>query len=75
MKKLIATAAIIMAIAAAFSLGRASGIRHAIEDSVIWTVECYDPDSPDDNARPDGTDQTIYIELDGNLYEHGMYQG
>ena len=76
MKKLIAiSAAMILIAAAAFAAGRAAGIRHAIEDSIIWTVECYDPDNPDENARPDGTDQTIFIDLDGDLYEHGMFQG
>ena len=76
MKKLLAIAAALAIIAAAsFAAGRAAGVRHAIEDSIIWTVELYDPDNPDENARPDGTDQTIYIELDGDLYEHGMYQG
>ena len=79
MKKLLAIAAALAIIAAvsfvSFAAGRAAGVRHAIEDSIIWTVELYDPDNPDENARPDGTDQTIYIELDGDLYEHGMYQG
>lgn len=76
MKKLLAIVAALAIIAAAsFAAGRAAGIRHAIEDSIIWTVELYDPDNPDENARPDGTDQTIYIELDGDLYEHGMFQG
>ena len=59
----------------AFSAGFSAGISHAITDSVIWTVECYDPLDPYANARDDGTDQTIYIELDGELYEHGMFQG
>jgi len=58
-----------------YDAGYDDGVLHAIEDSVIWTVELYDPQNPNQNARPDGTDQTIYIELDGELYEHGMYQG
>jgi len=76
MKHMIAIVAALLLIAAAsFHAGRAAGIRHAIEDSEIWTVECYAPDDPDRNLRPDGMDQTIYIELDGQLYEHGMWQG
>jgi len=75
MKKFLALAAALLIVAAAFCAGRVDGIRHAIEDSCIWTVECYDPENPDENARTDGTDQTIFIELDGNLYEHGMFQG
>ena len=75
------TAIIIMIIAmliiavSCYNIGRREGIRHAIEDSIIWTVERYDPDDPYANAREDGTDQTIYIELDTDLYAHGMYQG
>ena len=75
MKKLIAIAAALLIAAAMDQAGRRGGVRHAIEDSCIWTVECYDPENPYENARDDGTDQTIFIELDGDLYEHGMYQG
>ncbi len=79
MKKIICIIAALLAAAAitagAWSAGRAAGIRHAIEDSEIWTVERYDPDNPDETAREDGTDQTIYIDLDGEIYEHGMHQG
>ena len=69
----IAIVAALMVAALWFSYN--AGIRHAIEASVIWTVERYDPMNPEENARPDGTDQTVWIELDGDLYEHGMYQG
>lgn len=74
--------AIISAIAAAiiaallfwaYQAGRAAGIRHAIEDSVIWTVTCYDPDAPEESAWGE-YDQQIFIELDNNIYVHGMYQ-
>lgn len=76
MKRTLLIAFVFAAIAAAsFRIGRDEGIRHAVEDSEIWTVECYDPDDPYRNMRPDGMDQTIYIELDGLLYEHGMRQG
>lgn len=75
MKKIIVTVAALLAAAALFQAGRHEGIRHAIEDSIIFTVECYDPENPHENSREDGTDQTIYIDLDGDLYEHGMYQG
>jgi hypothetical protein len=79
MKKIIAAAAILAALAAAtrfgYDAGKTAGINHAIEDSEIFTVECYDPDDPYRNTRPDGLDQTIYIVLDGEYYEHGMWQG
>lgn len=68
-------ACILVTAICSYLAGRQEGVRHAIEDSVIWTVECYDPNDPGANARTDGADQTIYIDLDGNLYEHGMLQG
>lgn len=76
MRKLLAIilAAVLFA-AVSFAAGRQVGIRHAITDACIWTVECYDPDDPYANVREDGLDQTIFIELDGDIYEHGMYQG
>ena len=63
---------LVAAIAVSWALGRASGVRHAIVDSAIWTVECYDPDAPDTGAE---YDQAIFIELDGQVHEHGMYVG
>lgn len=76
MRKTIAIiAACLLLFFAAYTAGHKEGMRHAIEDSVIWTVECYNPYNPEENARPDGTDQTIYIEIDNNLYAHGMIQG
>lgn len=75
MKKLIAIVAALLIASGIYTAGRREGIRHALDDSCIWTVERYNPENPDETARPDGTDQTIYIELDGDLYEHGMYQG
>ena len=50
------------------------GIKHAIEDSVIYTVDIYDPDDPESSAFGE-YDQAIYIVLDDNTYVHGMYQG
>lgn len=50
------------------------GVQHAIEDSVIFTVDLYDPDNPEASAWGE-YDQVIYIELDDNTYVHGMYQG
>ena len=76
MKRTLLIVLVFAAVAAAsFHLGRDEGIRHAIEDSEIWTVECYSPDDPYRNVRPDGMDQTIFITLDGQDYEHGMWQG
>lgn len=74
MKRLFAAVAVVLLLACAFCAGRREGVRHAIEDSEIWTVTCYNPDDPDDSAW-NGYDQCIYIDLDGQTYEHGMHQG
>lgn len=59
---------------AGYDDGYAAGVLHVIEDSEIWTTERYDPEDPDSSAWGE-YDQRIIIELDGELYEHGMYQG
>lgn len=77
MKKIAIAAVIIAALwftANASRFAYRAGIRHAIEDSEIWTVTCYNPDDPDDSAWQ-GYDQQIFITLDGETYSHGMYQG
>lgn len=52
----------------------ADGVAHAIEDSEIYTVDFYNPQDPE-ASEWNGYDQQIFIELDGEVYEHGMYQG
>ena len=72
-KKIITAALAAMLILAAYAAGHREGKRHVIEDSAIWTVEVYDPDN---DAYPlEDYDQIIYIDIDGELYEHGMIQG
>ena len=66
------TAALLL-IAGAFYLGRLAGIHHAIHDAEIWTVDVYNPLDPG-ASEWNGYDQRIMIELDGNVYEHGMIQ-
>ena len=73
MKKFVVIIAVIVLVAAAYIGGRAAGIRHAIEDAEIWTVDIYNPDSPEASAW-NGYDQEIMIELDGQIYSHGMTQ-
>lgn len=73
MKKIICIIAALLVILAAYTMGHQEGIRHALEDSIIWTVDVYNPDNPDESAW-NGYDQLIYIELDNNLYTHGMIQ-
>lgn len=73
MKKLLACLAAVLLIATAYTAYHA-GIRHAIEDSEIWTVTRYNPDNPDESAWGD-YDQLIFIDLDGVIYQHGMWQG
>lgn len=73
MKKLIAIIIALIAAVAIYQAGRHEGIRHAIEDSCIWTVDVYNPEDPEASAWGE-YDQRIVIELDGDTYEHGMYQ-
>ena len=73
MKKIIIIAAVLALAAATFFGGRAEGIRHAIEDAEIWTVERYNPEAPEESAWNE-YDQEILIELDGQIYSHGMTQ-
>lgn len=63
----------IVALFLAYGAGKNEGIRHAIEDSQIWTVTRYNPEAPEESAYEE-YDQLIYIDLDGQLYMHGMYQ-
>ena len=58
-----------------YEAGRYNGIKYALDNVEIYTVECYNPENPYENARPDGTDQTVYLTVDGTTYEKGMYQG
>ena len=52
-----------------YSSGFSAGVIHAIEDSFMWAI-------PDESSeRADGADFTVEIELDGNIYEHGIYIG
>ena len=60
MKKTLLIIGIAVGILAAFLTGRLQGIRHAIDD-----CEMYITEFPEDN-----TYLHIYIDLDGNIYEH-----
>ena len=70
----IVIALLLLACVASFLAGRSSGIRHAIEDCEIWAVECYDPDNPAASAWGE-YDLRVFIDLDGQTYEHGLTQG
>ena len=74
MKKITIILLVAVLVATAWFLGRNDGIRHAIEDSTIFTVDVYNPECPEESYWY-GYDQQIFIVLDGNLFEHGMYQG
>ena len=73
MKRLALAFAAVLLMAAAYAAGSSAGIRHAIEDSEIYAVDCYDPENPEASAAGD-YDLEIYIELDGETYVHGMRQ-
>lgn len=55
---------------AAFVLGRMDRIRHAIEDSEMCIVEFND-----EEVLRKGYDLRIWIDLDGQSYEHFGYIG
>ena len=74
MKNITRAALLVLLAVALFLAGRAEGIRHAIEDSEIFTVTCYNPEAPEESVW-NGFDQEVFIELDGQTYAHGMYQG
>lgn len=74
MRKIALAAALALVLLTSFLLGRACGIAHAIRDSRIYAVECYDPDDPSASAWGE-YDLRIFITLDGETYVHGMYQG
>lgn len=73
MRKIIIAGIIALLLLTAYTLGHQEGKRHALEGSIIWTVDCYNPDDPDASAWGE-YDQVIYIELDDQLYQHGMFQ-
>ena len=73
MKKFVAIILIAAAVAAAFIIGRSEGIRHAMENCELWTVDVYDPQNPEASAW-NGYDQKVYIDLDDRVYERGMTQ-
>ena len=74
MKKILLVLTFTILLVIAFLAGRSAGIYHAITDSVIYTVEVYNPERPEESGF--GVyDQTIYIELDNDVWVHGMYQG
>ena len=64
---------ILFLVTLAFYFGRCEGIRHVIQDSIVFTVDIYDPDDPG-ASEWNGYDQEIFIEIDGTQYEKGMYQ-
>ena len=68
MKRIVLIVLVLAIAAGSFLLGRSEGVRHAIEDSEIWTVECYDPLNPSDE------EQEIFVDLDGQTYVHTMTQ-
>lgn len=75
MKRLLSVLAVLILIAVAYCAGVHAGIRNAITDMEIWAVERYDPDHPEETVRADGYDMTVYIDLYGETYEHGLQQG
>ena len=55
-----------------YDAGFDDGIEWAMENMKIYSCERYDPDNPEETLREDGYDQTVYIDLGGLTYEHGL---
>ena len=72
MKNIIKATAISLAAAlllfSAYSIGRSFGIRHAIEDAEVFITSF-------EELRDPAADLTVYIDLDGEMYEHGCFIG
>lgn len=64
MKKLLAVAAIILALGAAYIFGHHSGKTYAITHSEMWLLEMPEEDTV-----------TINIDLDGEWYERSAWIG
>lgn len=52
-----------------FRLGRESGIDHVLSDSTFYTVEGESYTDPLGRKF----NHALYIEIDGNVYEQGLY--
>ena len=74
MKKIITGILVLALFIAGIAMGWTMGIRHVLGDMEIYTVDRYDPENPEESAW-NGYDQLVFIDLDGQVYEHGMYQG
>lgn len=70
MKKLL----LVLVIIALMLISFVAGELHVICDAVIYTIDCYDPQDPT-VSEWNGYDQQVFIEIDGQVFEHGMYQG
>lgn len=70
MKRIALGIGVAVLVAAAFLFGRTTGIRHAVEDAELYIVEFGDPE-----GIPEDFDLRIWIDLDGQTYEHFAYIG
>ena len=66
--KVIAAVLCIIAALCLWASAFESGKNHAICDAICYIVDYDDPDAPEG-------DTILYIELDDNLYTHGLYIG
>ena len=73
MRKMLCAALGVAAGIALFMCGRAAGIRHVIYGCEIFMTECYDPGHPEYTRGEDGSDITVFLEIDGDVHEYGAY--
>ena len=71
MRKFLIALAIVYLMVAAFTAGHVQGVRHAICDSEVYFTEL----TYEDGDLPTSADFRLWIELDGEVYEHFGYIG
>ena len=64
----------IVTLCLACCIGFRGGVKHVIDDAIIYAVDVYNPENPAQSAYEE-YDQQIFVELDGVTYDKGMYQG
>lgn len=61
--------AVLLLCVGSFALGRENGIKHVVEDAEMWIMEFGD------TSIPYPFDVRIWIDLDGETYEHFAFIG
>lgn len=62
--------AVILLCVGSFTIGHKMGAKHAVEDAELWVLEFND-----EEVEEQGYDLRIWIDLDGNWYDHFAWIG